>query len=423
MEALSKSFGPVGDAAGIGAGKFDPGQFLPTAKLFGAIDLKDLIAVGTAWADPDAVYPPELRDVTLDALRAKLDDPAVKLRVPVLAHREVITGGAPVAAESLYAWKPEITPLSAGVLKLRLDAGAELVLSVAGVAPVGGAARATSRVEGRLTHFTLDFADVIAVSFERFMFTSSDGTRPDIHVDGVQVAFHGALSFVQTVEDILPSNGFADPPFLTILPTGITAGYTLDIPTLGIGVVSIEGLALGASVSLPFTGDPAGVRFAISSREHPFLVTVALFGGGGFFAFGVTTSGPPQVEAAIEFGGNFSLSIGVASGNVHVMAGIYFKMLGSQVELSGYLRLGGSVCVLGIVTISVEFYLALTYDNGKAYGEATLTVSVDVFGLSKSVSLHVQKQFAGAAGDPSFGELVDPPAWHEYCDAFAPLTA
>ncbi len=98
-------------------------------------------------------------------------------------------------------------------------------------------------------------------------------------------------------------------------------------------------------------------------------------------------------------------------------------MLGSQVELSGYLRLGGSVCVLGIVTISVEFYLALTYDNGKAYGEATLTVSVDVFGLSKSVSLHVEKQFAGAAGDPTFGELVDPPAWTEYCNAFAPLTA
>ena len=423
VEALSKSFGPVGDAAGIGAGKFDPGQFLPTAKLFGAIDLKDLIAVGAPWADPDAVYPPELRDVTLDALRAKLDDPGVRLRVPVLAHREVITDGKPVAVETLYAWKPEITHLSAGVLELNLDEGAELVLSVSGLAPVGGGGKATSRVEGRLTHFTLDFADVIRVSFERFAFTSSDGARPDIHVDGVQVAFHGALSFVQTVEDILPSNGFADPPFLTVLPTGITAGYTLDIPTLGIGVVSIEGLALGASVSLPFTGDPAGVRFAISSREHPFLVTVSLFGGGGFFAFGVTTSGPPQVEAAIEFGGNFSLSIGVASGNVHVMAGIYFKMLGSQVELSGYLRLGGSVCVLGIVTISVEFYLALTYDNGKAYGEATLTVSVDVFGLSKSVSLHVEKQFAGAAGDPTFGELVDPPAWNEYCNAFAPLTA
>jgi hypothetical protein len=101
------------------------------------------------------------------------------------------------------------------------------------------------------------------------------------------------------------------------------------------------------------------------------------------------------------------------------MAGIYFAMLGSQVKLSGYLRMGGSVSVLGIITVSVEFYLAITYDNRKAYGEATLSVSVEIFGLSKSVSLHVEKQFAGAAGDPSFGELVDQSAWREYCDAFA----
>ena len=81
------------------------------------------------------------------------------------------------------------------------------------------------------------------------------------------------------------------------------------------------------------------------------------------------------------------------------------------------------MCVLGIVTISVEFYLALTYDDGKAYGEATLTVSVDVFGISQSVPLHMEKKFAGAAGDPTFAQLVEPPAWHEYCDAFAPAPA
>jgi hypothetical protein len=424
VEALSKAFGPVGDAGGMSSGTFNPSAFLPSAKLFGALDLKELLSTGVTWPDPAAVYPPELRDLTPAALRVRLDDPAVPLRVPVLAHREVIEGGKPVAVESLYGWKPDIKPILGGILDLTLDPGAELVLTVEGYAPVTGAAgSATSHIAGRLTNFALDFANVIKVSFDRFAFTSLDGTRLDVDVSGVDVEFHGALSFVQTVQDILPSDGFSDPPFLTVLPTGITAGYTLDVPTLGIGVISIEGLALGAAVSLPFTGDPAGVRFAISSREHPFLVTVALFGGGGFFAFAVNTSGPPQVEAAIEFGGNFSLDIGVASGNVHVMAGIYFAMLGSQVKLSGYLRMGGSVCVLGVVTISVEFYLALTYDDGKAYGEATLSVSVEIFGLSKSVSLHVEKQFAGAAGDPTFGELVDRSAWREYCDAFATVPA
>ena len=424
VEALSKAFGPVGDIVGMSSGTFDPSAFLPSAKLFGAIDLKDLIAAGVTWPDPAAVYPPELRDLTPAALRAKLDDPSVQLKVPVLAHREVIEGGKPVAVESLYGWKPDVQSLSAGILKLDLEDGAELVLTVEGYAPVaGGGGTAASHIAGRLTGFALDFADVIRIGFDRFAFTAQDGSQLHVDATGVAVEFHGALSFVQTIQEILPRDGFSDPPFLTVLPTGITAGYTLDVPTLGIGVISIEGLALGSAVSLPFTGDPAGVRFAISTREHPFLVTVSLFGGGGFFAFAVNTSGPPQVEAAIEFGGNFSLDIGVASGNVHVMAGIYFAMLGSQVKLSGYLRMGGSVCVLGIITVSVEFYLALTYDNGKAYGEATLSVSVEIFGLSKSVSLHVQKQFAGAAGDPSFGDLVDRSAWQEYCDAFATVPA
>jgi hypothetical protein len=93
------------------------------------------------------------------------------------------------------------------------------------------------------------------------------------------------------------------------------------------------------------------------------------------------------------------------------------------VKLSGYLRLGGSVCVLGIVSISVEFYLALTYDDGKAYGEASLTVSVEICGISKSVGLHVQTKFAGAAGDPTFGDMMDLPAWTEYADAFAAVPA
>jgi hypothetical protein len=112
----------------------------------------------------------------------------------------------------------------------------------------------------------------------------------------------------------------------------------------------------------------------------------------------------------------------VASGGVHVMAGIYFKMAGGEVVLSGYLRAGGAVTVLGLVTVSVEFYMALTYDSttGRAWGEASLTVSVEVLFFSASVTLPFRKEFAGASGDPTFDELVEPDDWETYCDAFAP---
>ena len=72
------------------------------------------------------------------------------------------------------------------------------------------------------------------------------------------------------------------------------------------------------------------MRFALSERHKPFLVTVSLFGGGGFFALALNASGIEQIEAAIEFGGNISLNLGVASGGVYVMAGVYFGMLGRQ---------------------------------------------------------------------------------------------
>ena len=53
------------------------------------------------------------------------------------------------------------------------------------------------------------------------------------------------------------------------------------------------------------------------------------------------------MEAAFEFGVTASIDLGVASGGVHIMAGIYFKLERKEPgtdlapTLSGYLRMGG----------------------------------------------------------------------------------
>ena len=118
---------------------------------------------------------------------------------------------------------------------------------------------------------------------------------------------------------------------------------------------------------------------------------------------------------------------GVASGEVHIMAGIYFSLQRKEnsvdlaAVLTGYLRLGGSLSVLGLIKISVEFNLSFTYDSArdKAYGRATLTVHVDVALFNKSIELTVERAFGGS-GDPKFGELFDTAAvWNEYALAFA----
>jgi hypothetical protein len=110
------------------------------------------------------------------------------------------------------------------------------------------------------------------------------------------------------------------------------------------------------------------------------------------------------------------------------MAGIYFKLERQDPSnelaplLSGYLRMGGHLSVLGLIKVSLEFNLSFTYDGAtdKAYGRATLTVKVEVVFFSASVEVTVERAFGGKSGDPAFGELfAAPEPWSEYAGAFA----
>ena len=76
------------------------------------------------------------------------------------------------------------------------------------------------------------------------------------------------------------------------------------------------------------------------------------------------------LEGAIEFGAACSVDFGVASGSVSAMAGLYFKIEGSDVTLAGYFRLRGEVEALGIVSVWIELYLEMRYESatGSALG-------------------------------------------------------
>lgn len=281
----------------------------------------------------------------------------------------------------------------------------------------------TFELKGQLDNFEIDLAGVIIVSFKQFRFNSVNGQKPDVHVDIADIKFQGALEFVNKIQDYLSPGNFIDPPYLDVTPSGITAGYNLTIPSIGVGVFSLQNLALGARMTLPFTGEPMRLRFNISERQSPFIVTVGIFGGGGFFAIAVGMDGLETLEASLEFGGNVSINLGVASGGVYIMAGVYFRIDVSkdEAELTGYLRAGGSLSVIGLITVSMEFYLGLKYDftSHKAWGEASVTIEVEVLLFSVSVTATMRRQFAGSAGDPPFGILMPKDRWSEYAEAFA----
>jgi hypothetical protein len=182
----------------------------------------------------------------------------------------------------------------------------------------------------------------------------------------------------------------------------------------------MQDIALSTALHIPFTDGKLGFRFAVSSREHPFLITVSLFGGGGFFALELGMDGVRLVEASFEFGGAFALDIGVASGSVSVMAGIYLRLeAATGTTLEGFVRVNGEVDVLGLISVTVEFLLSLSYHDGEAKGQATLTVGVHIAFFSTSVSLTVERSFGGSPGDPTTEQMIEASDWAAYAAAFA----
>jgi len=330
----------------------------------------------------------------------------------------------PSAAVTRLVWKPRIQPFKFGpFFAFGLRANGQLYLTATLTTPFDGGAP-TFVIDGALEQFKLEFLESLTINFTALRFRAVDGRKPDISAEGVDLVFEGPLTFVNTLRDILPADGFSDPPYVTVDGAGILAGYTLAVPSLGIGIFSLQNLSLSAQLSVPFVGKPAAVRFAVSERHKPFLVSVTLFGGGGFFAMALSADGLEQIEAAIEFGGNLSLNLGVASGGVYVMAGIYFSLAGDETKLTGYLRCGGYLSVLGLISISIEFYLGFTFRSkvgggGEVWGQASVKVAVKIAFFSVSVTLTVERRFAGAAGDPTFEQVVAPDDWNDYCAAFA----
>lgn len=417
---VSQHLGPLaGKLQDLADGQFDPASFFSAAlpgRLLGVISLAELITKVFAAG-----------------------------QFPKVLTETVTGGGVPQAVVTRLDWKPEVRGIGDVFLisenpKTTLEITAELTQPLeAGTPPA-------STVHGQLTSFAINFLDVVQINFEKLEFIANDGRKLDVNADLVpdrQVEFAGALSFLSELQRFIPRDGFSDPPSLDVTERGVDAGYSLALPPVAVGVFALQNVTLGANLHLPFFDESARLRFNFAERHSPFQLTVSLFSGGGFFALDVALDRIVILEAAIEFGGSVSFNLGVASGGVHVMAGVYFK-LGEEpatgTELSGYLRAGGALQVLGLVCVSVEFYMALTYRpaNNEVHGQAQLTVKVSIAFFSKSVTLKVERRFAGSSGGAeaaelaagtealaassaglTFADLMTAQDWAEYAAAFA----
>jgi hypothetical protein len=102
------------------------------------------------------------------------------------------------------------------------------------------------------------------------------------------------------------------------------------------------------------------------------------------------------------------------------MAGMYFKYEDNNCTISGYVRCKGVLDVLGLISVTAEFYLALTYEEAtnRVWGQASLTVKVKVLFFSTKVTLTTERSF-GHSPPPMFTDIMDESHWLDYCEAFA----
>lgn len=308
--------------------------------------------------------------------------------------------------------------------------GSKLTMSGRTFVPINNPQSAQKSANAALEKFKLNLYGCIILHFDKLAFTANPGQKPDVsvqlnHDDAVR--FGGPLEFVNSLRDVIPSNGFSDPPSLSVTPSGISASYSLNLPTIEVGIFALSNVTLGAAFNLPFDNRPASVRFNFAERERPFSLTVSLLGGGGFFAATVGAKGVQEIEAALEFGAAVSLSLAVASGMVEIKAGIYFNWKddaeGKRVVLAGYVRIHGELTIVAIFSASLTFNLQLAYENSGGeslvYGEAELVVEFEVVLVSFSIPVRCRKEFSGGAADPKFIDLMRESSWTEYCAAFA----
>ena len=387
LAGLSHTLGPVAGSAldNIAKGGFHPSDFFAGAspKLFGTIPLEKILK-STDLFEGAAGTP--------RAPRLLREDGVVRLTwEPVLQNYPTKDEDALFLKKAASSLKLEVT------------------------APVA------ETTEGALIHCSLQsFAlrllpdlKCIELHFGHATFETRAG-KPDVDVRLDEITFVGALAFVEELRKIIPLDAFSDPPALDVTPRGVDATLSLGVPSVTLGIFSLENISFGAGFLVPFDQRALAVRLNFCRRHEPFLLTVSALGGGGFLLIEIDGEGVQRLEAALEFGASLSMDFGVASGGVHVMAGIYFAYDTTDgTRLTGYFRVGGNVSALGIVSVSIELYLALSYEppTEKAVGIATLTIEIEVFLFSASVELRCERKFSGSASDPTFKEIM----W-EYCD-------
>jgi hypothetical protein len=279
---------------------------------------------------------------------------------------------------------------------------------------------------------------LIEITFSKVEFRQQTGHAPTVSMEGLGATFVGKLRLLQKLQDVVNLGDVA--PQVIPSPTDITARYALPVPDVEAFSFVMSNLVFSAALCVPFGGDPVSVAIGFASRERPFTLTVLMFGGGGYLDLELDRSGLRRLEVSLQFGAAIGMNFGIGSAEVHAFGGIRYELVASSPKLTGFIHIGGSVEVLGLVSVAVELRVELSYDfdTNALVGRAKVVIEIDTVLFSDSVELDSGEwRIAGGAAGPPLPPPPPPPApvvrfaraaepdavtlqaWRDYRGAFA----
>lgn len=384
------------------------------SRTLGPVDRFALPDPATGLIDPARLFP--AGEATL------LGFPLRSLLTQLKAPPEITAVPAPGAApEVRMRWK-DVQLASSG--PFQAGPGTRLDLTVT-------TAPGRADTECVINDFTLELPPgskrVLRLSFATLRYAQHDGMSPRLEVEGVTAEFLGDLSLLEKLRDVVDLQ--AAGKLIDVTPAGISVHYALQIPSVASGAFVMRDMAFTAGIEVPFDGRPMSVRLGFSSRANPFQLAVLMFGGGGYLELELDRDGLNRFEASLEFGALVAVNFVVASGEVHALGGVRFvRESDGSVTITGYLRIGGCVEVLGLVSVSIELSLSLAYrsQQNALVGRATLVIEIDLTLWSDSVELD-SGDWVLAGGDHALRARADTDGgeqdllerWRTYRAAFA----
>lgn len=349
-----------------------------------------LVAFGRSWQNGTAAplqIAEKVRQFGIDLLRGdwfKLIDVSairdeieryLKSLVPLRATL-AYSFGAPFTAGAKTATAGIFEPLP----DTRLD------ISVSATVDFQRPENVAFNAKGFIGPFTInligDLIDAVSIKFQSATFRLGAGGKPKLDVVYDSFVIGKDLEYIQKLQSLFsPGDGSGFYLTPTFSPLGIEAGYGIALPIISFGNVSFSNISLNAAVVIPFDDNEARFRASLSRRDAPFTISVAPYGGSGFFAIEANAQGIVGFEASFEFGGAAAFQYGPLSGIGRLMLGTYIrqtKVNGRRsTTLTGTFYIGGSASIW-IFSFGASLYVRLGLVDGNMTGIATFTFSFSI---------------------------------------------